>query len=470
VQTLSSIQPVVTFRNSSDEALRGTLINHQRTSLVIEVYSPRSLVQSSEVLHDLTVRAGQTAIYKGRAVVVSLVNTGLMVVVSVNLMDPWNEMGLIKPGAQAVADAAAAFVQDWPARFNVRREYQVVVSEMRAYFSEVARWVEQLDLGGDVPRAADGRIQQDVFAALATPLLTKGREYLQWFDQEAAEVAEDLAPMHRSFAQTAIHPLILRAPFVHRTFSKPLGYAGDYEMVNQIAGDPWQGPSSYFQLVNFMFLQAGVAQAHRNRIDILQQRLEALAAQAGVVGRPMRVLNIGCGPALEIQRFVQKCPDFDKLEFVLVDFSEETLEYTRNRLEGLQPGTGKKPHVTMRHESVAQLLKRANQLQDGMEADQFDYVYCAGLFDYLTDKVCTRLMKYLMAQSRAGAKMLVTNVHSSNQERLWMEHFLEWYLIYRDEAAFEKILPPGLQAVNVYTDSTGVNIFMEATIAGQEAA
>jgi extracellular factor (EF) 3-hydroxypalmitic acid methyl ester biosynthesis protein len=241
-------------------------------------------------------------------------------------------------------------------------------------------------------------------------------------------------------------------------------------MVNQIAGDPWQGPSSYFQLVNFMFLQAGVAQAHRNRIDILQQRLEALAAQAGVAGRPMRVLNIGCGPALEIQRFVQNCPDFDKLEFVLVDFSEETLEYTRNRLEGLQPGTGKKPHVTMRHESVAQLLKRANQPQDGMEADQFDYVYCAGLFDYLTDKVCTRLMKYLMAQSRAGAKMLVTNVHSSNQERLWMEHFLEWYLIYRDEAAFEKILPPGLQAVNVYTDSTGVNIFMEATIAGQEAA
>nr|WP_315427126.1 class I SAM-dependent methyltransferase [uncultured Albidiferax sp.] len=469
MQSLSSIHPVISFRNSHDEAMRGTLISHQRGSLVMEVYNPHSLVQVSEVLHELTVRSGQKSIYKGKAVVVSLVNTGLMAVVSVNLMDQWNEVGLMEPGMAAVAEAAALFVQDWSTRFSVRRDYQVVVSEMRAYFSDVARWVDQLDVAASLPREADGRIQQDVFMELGQPLLHKGREFLQWFDREAAEVPDELVPMHRSFAQTAIHPLILRAPFVHRTFSKPLGYAGDYEMVNQIVGDPRQGPSSYFQLVNFMFLQAGVAQAHRNRIDILYDRLEKLAAQAVRAGRTMRVLNIGCGPALEIQRLLQKCPDFDRLEFVLVDFSDETLDYTRKQLEALQQGSGKTLQLTLQHESVNQLLKRAVLTQPLAEEQKFDYVYCAGLFDYLTDKVCNRLVKYMVNQSRAGGKVLITNVHSSNQERRWMEHFLEWHLIYRDEQGVQKILPPGLQDIEVFTDITGVNVFVESTV-GPSAA
>ena len=463
MQSLSPISPVITFRNSHNEAMRGTLISHQRGSMVLEVYNPDSLMQVSEVLHELTVRSGHQSIYTGKAVVVSLLNTGLMAVVSLNLMDAWNDVVLMQPGVAGVASAAGFFIQDWESRFNVRRDYQVVVSEMRAYFAEVARWVDQMDVAGRLPHEPDGRVQQDVFQELSLPLLRKGREYLEWFDREAALVPEDAVPLHRAFAQAAIHPLVLRAPFVHRTFSKPLGYAGDYEMVNQIVGDPRQGPTSYFQLVNFMFLQAGVAQAHRNRIDILYSRLESLAQQAVHAGRPMRVLNIGCGPAQEIQRLVLQSAHFDQLEFVLVDFSEETLAYTRERLESLQH-SGKQLHLRTQHESVNQLLKRSAQAQVIEESDKFDFVYCAGLFDYLTDKVCARLVKYMALRTRAGGQILFTNVHSSNQERRWMEYFLEWHLIYRDENDVRRILPVGLKDIEVFTDVTGVNLFVESRV------
>jgi extracellular factor (EF) 3-hydroxypalmitic acid methyl ester biosynthesis protein len=463
VQSLSPISPVITFRNSHNEAMRGTLISHQRGSMVLEVYNPNSFMQVSEVLHELTVRSGQQSIYNGKAVVVSLLNTGLMAVVSLNLMDAWDDVVLMQPGVAGVASAAGSFIQDWESRFNVRRDYQVVVSEMRAYFAEVAHWVDQMDVAGRLPHEPDGRVQQDVFQELSLPLLRKGREYLEWFDREAALVPEDAVPQHRAFAQAAIHPLVLRAPFVHRTFSKPLGYAGDYEMVNQIVGDPRQGPTSYFQLVNFMFLQAGVAQAHRNRIDILYSRLESLAQQAVQAGRPMRVLNIGCGPAQEIQRLVLQSAYFDQLEFVLVDFSEETLAYTREKLEGLQH-TGKQLRLTTQHESVNQLLKRSTQAQVIEESDKFDYVYCAGLFDYLTDRVCARLVRYMALRTRVGGQILFTNVHSSNQERRWMEYFLEWHLIYRNESEVRKILPESLRDIEIFTDVTGVNIFVESRV------
>lgn len=464
------IDPVITFRNSQAEAVRGTLTNVQRRSLVMEIYNPYSIVQVSEVLSDLTIRSGERNIYKGKAVVTSLLNTGLMAVVSVVLIDEWNDLAAIGHDGKSVADEARSFVQEWNTRFNVRRNYQVVVSEMRAYFSEITRWVDQADMKTGLPRADDGRVREDVFLDLARPLLEKGREYLQWFESEAALVDPEIAPAHRSFAQAAIHPLILRAPFVYRTFAKPLGYAGDYEMVNQILGDPRQGPSTYFQLVNYMFLQAGVAVAHRNRIDILRERLDDLAASAVQAGRPMRVLNVGCGPAVEIQRFARSNPHSDMLEFVLVDFSEETLEYTRQQLEEASRPTGRKLNLTLQHESVNQLLKRAARAQRVASAESFDYVYCAGLFDYLTDKVCNRLIEYFISRSRPGARILVTNVHSSNPERNWMEHFLEWYLIYRDEAGLLRALPQGLEDPKTYTDPIGVNVFLEAIVSPEADA
>ncbi|PMY01602.1 SAM-dependent methyltransferase, partial [Pseudomonas sp. GW460-13] len=94
----------------------------------------------------------------------------------------------------------------------------------------------------------------------------------------------EIAPVHRTYAQSALHPLLLRAPFVYRTFTKPLGYAGDYEMVNQILNDPQQGPTTYFQIVNTAFLKAAVATAHRNRIELLIDFLTRQADRARAAG------------------------------------------------------------------------------------------------------------------------------------------------------------------------------------------
>ena len=92
----TQIDPVVSFRNSQREQVRGTIINLQRKSLVMEVYNPYSIVQVSEVLSELSVRMGSKNAYLGKAVVVSLVNTGLTAVVSVALIDEWRELSVCR--------------------------------------------------------------------------------------------------------------------------------------------------------------------------------------------------------------------------------------------------------------------------------------------------------------------------------------------------------------------------------------
>jgi extracellular factor (EF) 3-hydroxypalmitic acid methyl ester biosynthesis protein len=467
VHPIRPIDPVITFRNSQGEVVRGTLTNVQRRSLVIEIYNPYSIVQVSEVLGDLNIRSGDRSIYKGKAVVTSLLNTGLMAVVSVVLIDEWSDLNVVRGDLTRVSGEAQRFVEDWESRFRITRSYQVAVSETRAFLAETSRWADQADMSGVLPCREDGRIRSDVFLDLATPIMQKGAEYFSWIEDETKAVSAEDAPAHRSFLQAALHPLLLRAPFVYRTFAKPLGYAGDYEMVNQLLGDPQQGVSTYFQVVNAQFLQAAVAQAHRNRINILVDFLHRAAEVAEREQRQVRILNVGCGPAVEIQRFIEMHPDPGRLSFTLVDFSEETLAYTRSCMDNAARAKGKAVDIQYVHESVHDLLKRAVRPDAVADSELFDFVYCAGLFDYLSDKVCARLLQYFVQRSREGGSIFVTNVHSNNPQIGVMEHVLEWHLIYRDERMIESVLPSPREATRIYTDSTGVNVFAEFRIPTQ---
>jgi extracellular factor (EF) 3-hydroxypalmitic acid methyl ester biosynthesis protein len=458
----TQIDPVVSFLNAQGEAVRGTIVTLQRKALVMEVYNPHSIVQVSEVMNALSIRVGASDAYVGKAVVISLVNTGLTAVVSLRLIDEWRELTMVELPPAAVGRAALDFVRDWDERFRIRRDYQIAVNETRSYLAEVARWVEQVDLSAALPKDQDGRLRRDVFDQLSAPLTARIRRYLDDINGEAAQVSEEQAVVHRAFAQASLHPLVLRAPFVFRTFTKPLCFAGDYQMVNQLLDDPRQGPSTYFQIVNAAFLATPVAQAHRNRIDMLVAFLCGQADAARAVGRPYRVLNIGCGPAVEVQRFLQEYAEPHWLEFELVDFSAETLDWTRSRLAALNARLPRPATIAYVNDSVHRLLKR--RLDDGAGEGDVDTVYCAGLFDYLSDKVCAKLLNYFASRMRGHGKVLITNVHEANPGRHAMEHLLEWYLIYRDEARMRRLLPSDALNPQVYLDATGVNVFAEAIL------
>ena len=163
---------MVGFRNAQGESVRGTIVNLQRKSLVMEVYNPYSIVQVSEVLSELTVRLGATNVYVGKAVVISIVNTGLTAVISLTLIDDWRELSDVAISPKAVGDEVKAFIADWAERFQIRRDYQVLVNELRAFLSEVSRWVEQVDLSQSLPKE-NGSLREDFFYELADPLIRR---------------------------------------------------------------------------------------------------------------------------------------------------------------------------------------------------------------------------------------------------------------------------------------------------------
>lgn len=458
---------LVTCRNSLGAPVRATPVRLSRYTALLEIYNPHSILQLSEVLAEFRINIGERCVYAGRGVVSSIVNTGIMVMCEVTLDDGWLDVDLFSPIAQPerLREEFQGFIANWRRLQAISPDFKVAVADFQMLLTELRRWLDQVELGvRSEPVGMRSEMEKRVLTSLELRIVEEANEWFGKFDAVASQVDEETRPAHRAYARRQIHPLVMCSPFVYRTFHKPLGYAGDYEMVNMILREPHEGATLFAKLVNALFLQNPPAQAHRNRIHHLRARLVEETARVAARGRRARIFNLGCGPAREVQLFLGENGESDEADFVLADFNTETLGFARGLLEELKGRHRRRTGLEYVEKSVHQLLKEAMRGGDGPMAGGFDFVYCAGLFDYVSDRVCRRLTELFYSMLAPGGLMLVTNVDASKPFRHSMDYLLEWHLIFRDRNQMRTLLPESVSAVerNVLADPIEVNLYLEA--------
>jgi len=112
---------------------------------------------------------------------------------------------------------------------------------------------------------------------------------------------------------------------------------------------------------------------------------------------------------------------------------------------------------------VNHILKESFKPSTAPPETLYDFIYCAGLFDYLEDRICRKLMDYFYERLAPGGLLLATNVTPSNPFKSVMESFMEWHLIYRNEQQMMVIKPEAAppEVTTVRTEVTGINVFLE---------
>lgn len=451
-----TLEDVVTFKNSQGEHVQGSLLKIEKTSIILEIYNPYSIVQLSEVLSDLKVRKGQEDIYSGRAVVSNLVNTGLMLLVSATLVDNWSDLNKKIKKAKSIKTEVNNFVDEWQNKKIIKKNYLLAVTELRNFLNSLFRWLEQIEYDDKSLKESHNEQKESYFSELIKPIYPVLDELFIEFEKVASTISPEELSAHKGFAQRDLHPFFLRAPFFHRAYHKPLGYAGDYEMVNMMLRDGLEGSSAYASFINAYYVNQVPAQAHRNRIDLLLKRLNEEITRKSSNNKNISILNIGCGPAIEIQQALNKEIINNYCDIELVDFNEHTLKYTESQIKKISINKQNSSKINFIKKSVHEIL-RGNEINQGK---RYDFIYCAGLFDYLSDKVCSRLLTYFHTLCHEDGSVLVTNVHSDNPIKYTIEHLMEWYLIYRNEDEMKELVPPHFQPI-VYVDATKINIFLE---------
>lgn len=253
----------------------------------------------------------------------------------------------------------------------------------------------------------------------------------------------------------AAKPWLERGSLQMRARSKPRGYAGDYELLEQL-WDRTVSPDPLGRHFDHYF--QGQAAVHAVRARIEQAAAAIVAHRLERPQEPYRVLDIGSGPAIELALAAETLAEADSqpITFRLLDLDDAALENARRRLaERADPS-----RIECHRENLFRLssLGRAEPL-----VSEVDFCLSLGFFDYLEDEAATALLERIWRGLRAGGMLLVGNFLPGHASRAYMEWFGNWYLIYRTaEQLAQLALRAGIPqaCVTVGAERTGIDLFL----------
>jgi len=457
----ASTENEVAFQTADGLEWRGGLARLTRHSVAFETDHIAAALRASEVLTNFKISSGGRVLYFGRAVVSNVVPAGGSLVCEAKLdeLGPDTAFFLLATDSPAnLSQAYETFHRAWQQHYRISDEFKVLVTDVQSYLTGVRHWLEQLEFGLG---AAGNQEEQEraILLAVAPRIIAVFNRHHERFEEIIYALPPEARGVHQDFVRQHWHKLFLGSPFGHRTYHKPIGYAGDYEMMNMIYRNEPEGRSLFEKLIHLLLVSQWPARSVRNRIAHLRENIISETARLARAGKIARILNAGCGPAREVQDFLKETHLSDQADFMLMDFNEETLLHAGQKLVEAKRQFSRRTPIRTEQVSVYELLKRTQRRSAG--AEKFDLIYCAGLFDYLAPDTCRALMELWHDSLSPGGLMLIANMNDTKPFRNFIEFILDWQLIYRGSREILSLAPGRCRETSrVIAEPTSVNLFL----------
>lgn len=454
-------ESVVECVTATGERIEGQLVRLGRFDAVWTASSCFEQLRTSQTLASLKITSDKRLLYEGRATVRKLVDTDTGLLCEVAL----DEAGVnLETLPSLELESFDDFRRQWLSTYRIAPEFKAVIADVSILLDNVRSWMNQvaITIQAVEPKHAAQR-EQEFLERVNAKVIASFNSQHERFEELAYAVSPEMRGAHQHHAWRMWNSFFISTPFGHRTFHKPLGYAGDFEMMAMIHRNAPEGGTLFTKAMHLLLVSQWPAESVRNRIAHLGEMLVNETARAVRSGRRARILNLGCGPAREVQDFMRRSALSDHADFVLLDFNEDTIRDTGQNLNNLKRSLSRQTGIEMRQMSVHQVLRSAlvRERSTAASAETYDLVYCAGLFDYLADVTCKALVKLFYHWLKPGGLVVVANMHDAKPFRNFIEYILDWHLIYRDSRGMWAMCPTeALPQATVVAEPTTVNLFL----------
>ncbi len=217
--------------------------------------------------------------------------------------------------------------------------------------------------------------------------------------------------------QHPVAELVLQEPATRWSFQKPRGYSGDAILIDYMyrvkscdVHDSYLGK----ELNGYFNLTPAVSSVRWRSNHIAQEIQKYQASKDSKIS----VLSVASGHLRELAYITDAAHKIDR--FVCIDQDLESNKLVKS--------TYNQHHfLEVIDDSINYILKRK------LIGQQFDFIYSAGLFDYLNDKVASRMIERLYEVLSPGGTMIIPNFLKDINEKVYMETFMKWNLIYRND-------------------------------------
>jgi extracellular factor (EF) 3-hydroxypalmitic acid methyl ester biosynthesis protein len=243
-----------------------------------------------------------------------------------------------------------------------------------------------------------------------------------------------------------LHKLIQEDPYSRRAYEKPRGYSGDAVMLDYIY-KPSQPEAS---LVGAAVHQATIGLPNAKSILWRRNYLAARICDVIKTCREGRCLSVASGHMRELE-IVRTTTTHRDLEFWALDQDQDSIEECLRSYPDFK--------IKPINRSISFLFKGK------LAGERYDMVYSAGLLDYLPDKTAEALLRKLYECLSEGGLLTVGNFTADSHGRGFMEAFMDWSLVYRNEEDIIRIAGKAIPAAKyrMFRDDPGNVIYIEIT-------
>jgi hypothetical protein len=253
------------------------------------------------------------------------------------------------------------------------------------------------------------------------------------------------------YTERLLTPEFMPGSIWRRAYEKPLGYPGDYLLMDQVYSWKYEGDTLREKLVHRLGLD--VAECIATRMVMVQQTIAEIVNQSAN-GSPVRVTSLGSGPAQEVRNYLGGQPLPGAVEFTLIDQEKAALALAYDKVYPLTVPHSGDAKVSCLQVSFMEMLKGEGAFD--LLAPQ-DLIYSVGLVDYLAPQRAQQLVGTLYRRLKPGGSLVIGNMKETREGNFWpMEVICDWSLNYRDEAQM-LAMADGLDVahVEVRTEPTG---------------
>jgi SAM-dependent methyltransferase len=234
-------------------------------------------------------------------------------------------------------------------------------------------------------------------------------------------------------------------------FTKPHGYAGDYEIIDRIYAQRISANPQLAAWDHYFHVQPA-SRAVRNRKDYFQALLSRHAARR----RPLRVLNLASGPGRCMAEWLDANPTAE-VTFTCVELDAAAIAHARELTRASAN------RVTF----VRENLLRYNT------AERFDLIWAAGVCDYFSEQMFARMLRRYLNLLTPGGELVAGNFSEANPNRNYMEILGEWRLHHRPAETLRRIAQNAgarSEAVSIGAEPEGVNLFLHVAAPSAQVA
>ena len=227
------------------------------------------------------------------------------------------------------------------------------------------------------------------------------------------EEAKGMAKRH------AVSRFVFDCPFTRHSASRPRGYPGDAQLIDFIYRHPASNPSEretsdFGRNLLLHNVDSPAPAAVRARRHLMASYITDRVSQ-----KPgAHVMSVACGHARELELIPAELAR-RIARFVAFDQDPASLAVASSY-------SAKGVPVEPVEGTILQLLR--DRTLEG-----FDLVFSAGLYDYLSERLAQKLTANLFGRLKPGGKLIVANFLPDIRDAGYMEIFMDWRLIYRDE-------------------------------------